>query len=88
MMMPGEHEGAMHDDAMHGDAMHDMKPTGNVDADFARTMMMHDKMMMAMAKVEVACGKDAKAKALAQKQLDQATADDAILQQVMSNYRF
>lgn len=66
-------------------SMQSMKPTGNVDQDFAQMMMMHNSAMMAMAKTEVACGKDPKAKAMAQKALDQATADDQALHDLIQN---
>ena len=56
-------------------SMQSMKPTGDIDKDFAQMMMAHNKKMMAMARTEVACGKDPKAKAMAQKALDQANAN-------------
>ena len=56
------------------------KPSGDVDKDFAHTMMVHTSAMMAMMKAEVACGKDAKTRASAQRLLDQATENTAELQ--------
>jgi uncharacterized protein (DUF305 family) len=61
-----------------------MKPSGNVDKDFAQTMMVHNNAMMAMVKAEVACGKDAKTKAMAHKLLDQATTNAADLQKLLA----
>jgi uncharacterized protein (DUF305 family) len=66
-------------------AMPAMKPTGDVDKDFAQAMMAQHRAMVAMAKAEMTCGKDAKAKAAAQKQLDQAMADDEILHDLLKN---
>lgn len=75
-MMPG---------AMHDSSMPEMKPTGNTDKDYASMMLMHSAPMTKMLKMEIACGKDPKAKALAQKQLDQANADNQILHDILSN---
>jgi hypothetical protein len=60
-------------------SMKSMKPSGDIDKDFAQMMMMRNSKMMAMEKAEVACGKDAKTKAMAQKLLDQAAANAAEL---------
>lgn len=60
-----------------------MKPSGDVDKDFAQSMMMHNDAMMAMEKAEVACGKDAKTKAMAQKLLEQETANAAELKKIL-----
>ncbi len=49
-----------------------MKASGHMDKDFAGAMMAHEKAMVAMAKMEVKCGKNAKAKAAAQKFLDES----------------
>jgi uncharacterized protein (DUF305 family) len=53
-------------DAMHGmnDAMA-VKPTGDADRDFARMMLAHHQGAIAMAKVELQYGKDAKLRRLA-----------------------
>src|SRR5450755_709216 len=64
-------------------AMQAMKPSGDVDKDFTQTMMMHNHAMMAMVKAEVACGKDAKTKAMAQKLLNQETARAAELKKLL-----
>ena len=45
-------------------------PTGNVDKDFARAMTARMHAMMSLAKLEMECGKDAKAKAATQSLLD------------------
>jgi uncharacterized protein (DUF305 family) len=50
-------------------AMPDAKMT--LDEQFASAMSAHHGAMMAMARVEAACGKDAKARAMAKKMLDQ-----------------
>jgi uncharacterized protein (DUF305 family) len=60
-----------------------MKRSGDVDKDFAQTMMMHNGKMMAMEKAEVACGKDAKTKAMAQNLLDQAATNAAELKELL-----
>jgi uncharacterized protein (DUF305 family) len=64
-------------------SMQAMKPSGDVDKDFAQMMMMHNSKMMAMEKAEVACGKDAKTKAMAQKLLDRASANAAELKKLL-----
>jgi uncharacterized protein (DUF305 family) len=56
-------------------SMQAMTPSGDIDKDFAKTMMMHNAAMMTMLKTEMACGKDAKTKAMARKMLEQATID-------------
>ncbi len=68
-------------------SMQAMKPTGNLDKDFARTMMAHNQAMMDMAKAEVACGKDAKTKAMAQKAVDQLNANDQALQDIIKSFQ-
>ena len=64
-------------------SMQAMKPSGDVDKDFAQTMMAHNGAMTSMLKAEVACGKDAKTKAMAQKLLDRAAADAAELKALL-----
>jgi len=44
-----------------------MKPTGNVDKDFAMMMRMHHQQAIQMAKTELARGKSPELKAMAQK---------------------
>ncbi len=46
--------------------------TGNVDRDFASAMLSLERAMVAKAKMEVACGTDAKSKSAAQSFLDDA----------------
>jgi uncharacterized protein (DUF305 family) len=58
--------------------------SGDIDKDFARTMMLHNTAMIAKLKEEIACGKDAKAKAMARKTLDQTTVDDGFLRQLLA----
>lgn len=48
------------------------RATGNIDKDFAGAMLAQDRAMMAMAKIEVECGKNPKAKAAARAFLDEA----------------
>jgi uncharacterized protein (DUF305 family) len=60
-----------------------VQASGDVDKDFAQTMTMHNSRMMAMEKAELACGKDAKTKAMAQKLLNQAAANAAELKQLL-----
>ena len=67
----------------HKTSMQAMKPSGDVDKDFAKMMMMHDQHMTAMAKAEIACGKDAETKEMAQKILDQETANAAELRKIL-----
>lgn len=65
--MKGE---AMHGDAMHGDAMKgEAMAAERVDAAYASAMAAHAKAMMDMAKLEMRCGTDAKAKASAERSL-------------------
>ena len=64
-------------------SMQAMKQSGDVDKDFAQMMMVRNGAMMAMVKAEVACGKDAKTKAMAQKLLDQTTANAAELKRIL-----
>ena len=60
-----------------------MKTSGNVDTDFAASVMALKKSAMSMAKVEVKCGNDVKAKAAAQKILDQDAASTAQLRAIL-----
>ncbi len=48
------------------------RATGNIDKDFAGAMLAQDRAMMSLAKIEVECGKNSKAKAAAQAFLDEA----------------
>lgn len=50
-----------------------LTPTGNVDMDYALMMLPHHKAAMAMSKAEVANGKDAEVKKMAQLGIDQQT---------------
>ena len=67
--------------------MQAMKPTGNLDKDFAQTMMAHNAAMMEMAKAEAACGKDAKTKAMAQKAIDQLNANNQALGDIIKSFQ-
>ena len=68
--------------AMHGgDSM--MKTSGNVDHDFASAMMSMDDSGVALAKIETKCGKDPKAKAMAQKYLDKSNREQAELRALL-----
>jgi uncharacterized protein (DUF305 family) len=51
------------------------KPDASVDRKFVDAMMAHDKMAMAMAKMEATCGKNPKARAMAQKVVEQLNVD-------------
>jgi uncharacterized protein (DUF305 family) len=64
-------------------SMSAIKSTGDPDRDFAHAMLVHDAAMTAMMKTEIACGKNAKLKAMAQKSLDRTAADDAFLRQIV-----
>jgi hypothetical protein len=55
------------------DAMMPAKSTGHVDQDFAKMAMAHGSTMAAMARLELQCGTNAKAKADAQRFLDDWT---------------
>jgi len=58
----------MHQSMMSGmQEMQSMKPTGNVDKDFAMMMRMHHQQAIQMAKTELARGKSPELKAMAQK---------------------
>ncbi len=61
-----------------------MTPSGNVDKDFATTMMMRNTAMMKMMKMEMVCGKNAKIKALAKKMFEEETLNDSFLRQLIS----
>jgi uncharacterized protein (DUF305 family) len=60
-----------------------MKASGDVDKDFASAMMSMHSSGVAVAKVEVKCGKDAKAKEVAQKYLDDSNAHTAELRAIL-----
>lgn len=53
--------------------MSPLTPTGNVDMDYAMMMLPHHQAAMAMSKAEVANGKDAEVKKMAQLGIDQQT---------------
>lgn len=55
-------------DAMHKDM--NVKPSGNIDADFVRNMIPHHEGAVAMAKVELEKGKDPELRKLAQDIID------------------
>lgn len=73
MMAGGMHGDAMHGDSMKGDAMKGDAMKGDaavsVDAAYAAGVAMRAKEMMAMAKLEMRCGSDPKAKSAAEKSL-------------------
>ena len=54
-------------------SMQSMSATGDIDKDYANMMVAHNKVMMGISKAEIACGKDTKTKAMAQKAMDQET---------------
>jgi uncharacterized protein (DUF305 family) len=51
------------------------KPDASLDRQFVDTMISHEKMAMAMAKVEAKCGKDPHARAMAEKMVEQLNSD-------------
>lgn len=59
-------------------------PSGDIDKDFAMAMMMRNNAMMSMMKIEITCGRNAKAKALANEMLEQETLNDGFLRQLIS----
>jgi len=63
-----------------GMTMAPMKMTGDVDQDFAMMAVAHAKMMSAMAKIEAACGKNAKLKAEAMKMMAMEAKEIPILE--------
>jgi hypothetical protein len=65
-----------------------MKPMGSVDKDFAEAMMAQNKASMAMMKVELACGKDAKTKAMVKAKMEEMEQTDAALQRILSSTTF
>jgi uncharacterized protein (DUF305 family) len=65
-----------------------MKPMGSVDKDFAEMMMAQNKASMAMMKVELACGKDAKVKAMVKEKMEEMEQTDAALQRVLGSTTF
>lgn len=67
--------------------MHSMKPTGNIDRDFAMMMIEHHRGAMAMAQVEVARGKDPTLKAMARKMIKDQQAEIAKMQARLKQIR-
>ncbi|MGH7729199.1 MAG: hypothetical protein ACREM2_10495 [Vulcanimicrobiaceae bacterium] len=65
-----------------GGSMSMMKPSGNVDKDFTAMAMMHEHAIADMAKLEMECGKDAKAKAEAKALLGQTDDQMKVLLQI------
>lgn len=57
---------------------------GSVDKDFAEMMMIHNKQGMAMAKIEMACGKDAKEMAMAKAAMEAMEQNDLVLQRILA----
>ena len=74
---------AMH--KMHAD-MEAMKPTGDVDHDFAMMMRTHHQGAIEMAKIELARGKDKEAKQMAQKMITDQTKEIAKLDKWMAHH--
>src|SRR5580765_1000060 len=74
-MSPGAHTsgagaGSMHQQMMSGmQAMQSMKPTGDIDKDFAMMMRMHHQQAIEMANVELRDGKSAELKAMSRKMI-------------------
>jgi uncharacterized protein (DUF305 family) len=60
-----------------------MKASGDVDKDFAGGMMAITKSGTAMAKLEIKCGKNAKAKAMAQRYITQSTPEMTQLNELL-----
>jgi uncharacterized protein (DUF305 family) len=52
-----------------------MKPDASLDRQFVDMMMAHDKMALEMAKTEAKCGKNPKARAMAEKVVEQLNVD-------------
>ena len=65
--------------------MEAMKMTGNVDDDFAMMMRAHHQGAIDMAKVELAAGKNAELRKMAQKTIDDQTKEIAKLDKWMTN---
>jgi uncharacterized protein (DUF305 family) len=84
MMMDCKNADAMMMKTAHsGDAMMPAKTSGDADKDFAKMAMVHQSQMMAMAKVEAQCGKNAKMRAEAQKMIDRLTQIQADLDLIL-----
>jgi len=69
-MAKGDGKGSdqMHKAMMSGmEGMRMMKPTGNIDMDFAMMMKMHHQQALEMARAEIAHGKSAELKAMSRK---------------------
>ena len=69
-MAKGDGKGSdhMHKAMMSGmESMRMMKPTGNIDMDFAMMMKMHHQQALEMARAEIAHGKSAELKAMSRK---------------------
>ena len=60
-----------------------MTPSGDVDKDFVTAMMVRNTAMMKMMKIEMACGENAKTKALANKMLEEESLNDGFLRQLI-----
>ncbi len=67
------------------DNMKNRKMSGDVDADFANMMILHHQSAIDMSEAEVANGKDAEAKAMAQKMITMQKAEIASLQKFTSS---
>jgi hypothetical protein len=65
-------------------AMPAMTPSGDVDKDFAKSMLMHNTAMMKMMKMEMTCGKNPKTRAMAKKMFEEETLNDGFLRQLIS----
>ena len=64
--MPGHGSDAMHKSMMGGmEKMQQMKPTGDIDKDFAMMMKMHHQQGVEMAQMQLAHGKSADMKRMA-----------------------
>lgn len=81
--MKGMTEGsnALHKSMMTGmKGMQGMRMTGDVDRDFASMMAEHHRQAIAMARIELEHGKDAKLREQAQKIIDDSQKDLAVLE--------
>ena len=78
--MPGHGSDAMHKSMMGGmEKMQQMRPTGDIDKDFAVMMKMHHQQAIEMAKPQIEHGKSAEMKALAGKIVKDQTKEIAQL---------